>query len=92
MLALVLMWISGIGGVDKQALRDNWSGAGDVEQAITGLHKRVNDNADKLFTPETWAKILARFERGTPDVVEGKAKRRLPRLSLRRKKPEDEVL
>ncbi|MBK8030532.1 MAG: DUF1232 domain-containing protein [Chloroflexi bacterium] len=92
-LALVLMWISGIGNVDKQVLRDNWSGSGDVEQAITGLHKRVTDNADKLFTPETWAKIRARFERGTPDVVEGKAKRRLPRLSLRRKKPaEEEVL
>ncbi len=64
-----------------------------MEQAITGLHKRVTDNADKLFTPETWAKIRARFERGTPEVIEGTAKRRLPRLSLRRKKSaEDEVL
>jgi uncharacterized membrane protein YkvA (DUF1232 family) len=86
-LALVLTWISGIRGVDKQVLRDNWSGAGDVEQAISGLHQRVTENADKLFSAETWAKIRARFERGesAPAVIEGKAERRFPRFSLRRK-------
>ncbi len=90
-LALVLMWISGVRGLDKKVLSDNWSGAGDVEQTITGLHKRVTDNADKLFSAEVWSKIRARFER-SPEVVEGKAKHRLPRLSLKRKQAEDDVI
>lgn len=90
-LALVLTWISGIRGVDQQVLRDNWSGAGDVEHAITDVHRRITENADKLFSAETWAKIRARFERGTPDVVEGKAKPRLPRLNLRRKRAADQA-
>lgn len=89
-LALVLMWIQGVRGVDKQVLRENWSGVGDVEQTITGLHKRVTENADRLFGAEVWAKLRARFERAdsAPEVVEGKAKRRLPRISLRRKRGE----
>jgi uncharacterized membrane protein YkvA (DUF1232 family) len=87
-LALVLMWISGVAGIDRQVLRDNWSGAGDVIEAIDDLHTRVNENADRLFNPAVWKKIRARFERKerTPDVIEGKAKRRFPRPSLRRKK------
>lgn len=89
-LALVLMFISSIRGLDKQVLHDNWSGTGSVEQVITGLHKRVVDNADTLFSPPVWSKIRARFGRSSDvtdtDMLDGGTKRRLPRLKLRRKR------
>ncbi len=88
-MALVLMWISGIGGIDKSVLTDNWSGSSDVNETITGVHKKVTENADRLFSPEVWKQIRKRFDRSTPpNVVEGKAKRRLPRINLRRGKKE----
>src|SRR5215813_2460150 len=39
-LVLVLVWIKGLASVDPQALRDNWSGSGDVIDVIESLHKR----------------------------------------------------
>lgn len=88
-MALVLMWIANIASIDKRVLSDNWSGSSDVQETIADVHKKVTDNADRLFSPEVWKQIRARFDRSTPPgVVEGKAKRRLPRINLRRGKKE----
>ncbi|MDZ4767324.1 MAG: YkvA family protein [Chloroflexota bacterium] len=83
-LALVLMFISGMRGVDEQILSDNWSGSGNVQQVIGGLHQQVVDNADKLFSPVVWAKMRARFGQ-SPKGIGRTPKRRLPRLKLRGK-------
>jgi uncharacterized membrane protein YkvA (DUF1232 family) len=69
-LVLVLIWIKGLASVDPQILRDNWSGAGDVLDVIDALHKRITDNAERLFNPQIWKTLQSRF---------GKARRGLLR-------------
>jgi len=60
-LVLVLIWIKGLASVDPQVLRDNWSGAGDVLDVIDSLHKRITDNAERLYSPKVWRSLQARF-------------------------------
>lgn len=62
-LVLVLMWIQGITSIDPQVLRDNWSGTGDVIEVIEGLHTKVSENAGKLYPPQVWQRMKARFGR-----------------------------
>ena len=71
-LVLVLMWIKGLASVDAQVLRENWSGRGDVIDVIESLHSRISANAERLYNPQVWRTIQARF---------GSAKRRLLRRS-----------
>lgn len=70
-LMLVLMWIKGIASLDRQVLRENWSGQGDVLEVIEGLHTRITANADKLYGDKIWRTLQRRF---------GKVRRFLPRL------------
>jgi uncharacterized membrane protein YkvA (DUF1232 family) len=62
-LVLVLIWIKGLASVDPQVLRDNWSGAGDVLDVIDSLHNRINANAERLYNPQVWRTLQARFGR-----------------------------
>ena len=60
-LMLVLMWIRGIATLDRQVLRENWSGQGDVLEVIDGLHARITANADKLYGDKIWKTLQKRF-------------------------------
>ncbi len=60
-LVLVLMWIQSIAGIDQAVLRENWSGSGDVIAVIDGLHAKISANAERLYQPEVWRKLKARF-------------------------------
>lgn len=73
-LVLVLMWIKSIASLDRQVLRENWSGQGDVFEVIDGLHKRITDNADKLYGDKIWRTLQRRF---------GNPRRFLPRIRKR---------
>ncbi len=70
-LVLVLMWIKGIASLDRQVLRENWSGQGDVLDVIDGLHTRITANADRLYGDKIWRTMQRRF---------GRIKRFFPRL------------
>ncbi|MBK9751546.1 MAG: hypothetical protein IPO91_32935, partial [Chloroflexi bacterium] len=83
-LALAAMWISGIGNVDKQVLRDNWSGSGDASRRSPrrwpARHRQTLISCSRR---RRGGRSAQRFERGTPDVAaKAGRKRRLPRLSL----------
>lgn len=73
-LVLVLMWIKSIASLDRQVLRENWSGQGDVFEVIDGLHKKISDNADKLYDEKIWRTLQRRF---------GNPRRFLPRIRKR---------
>lgn len=73
-LVLVLMWIKSIASLDRQVLRENWSGQGDVFEVIDGLHKKISDNSDKLYGDKIWRTLQRRF---------GNPRRFLPRIRKR---------
>jgi uncharacterized membrane protein YkvA (DUF1232 family) len=60
-LMLVLMWIKGIASLDRQVLKENWSGQGDVIDVIDGLHERITANADRLYGEKVWKTLQRRF-------------------------------
>lgn len=60
-LVLVLMWIRGIASLDRQVLRENWSGQGDVFEVIDGLHTKITTNADRLYGDKIWQTLQRRF-------------------------------
>jgi uncharacterized membrane protein YkvA (DUF1232 family) len=72
-MALTLLWIKNIVGIDNQILRDNWAGDDDPEEVIDRLHQKVIDNADTLFEGDVWEKIQNRFRHKEAEVVEGEA-------------------
>ncbi|MEO8394935.1 MAG: DUF1232 domain-containing protein [Chloroflexota bacterium] len=73
-LVLVLMWIKGLASVDPQVLRDNWSGRGDVIDVIEGLHSRIGTNAEKLYSPQIWRRLQARFGKVKRGLLRGRNK------------------
>ncbi len=60
-LALTLVWIQGVAGLDPLVLRDNWAGSGDVIVVIDRLHEQITANADRLFDPAVWCQLRRRF-------------------------------
>lgn len=76
-LMLVLMWIKGIASLDRQVLKENWSGQGDVIDVIDGLHERITANADRLYGDKVWKTLQRRF---------GGARRKLPGLGRLRRR------
>ena len=76
-LMLVLMWIKGIASLDRQVLKENWSGQGDVIDVIDGLHERITANADRLYGDKVWKTLQRQF---------GAARRKLPGLGRLRRR------
>lgn len=62
-LALTLYWLRNVINIDPQILKDNWVGENDLNDVIRDVHRRINDNANKLFSGEIWQKIRARFDK-----------------------------
>lgn len=60
-LALTLMWIQGVAGLDPLVLRENWAGSGDVIAIIDQLHTQISANADRWFDPQVWHQLRCRF-------------------------------
>lgn len=60
-LALTLYWLRNVIGIDRNILRENWIGEGDVITVIDDVHQRVNENANKLFSGEIWTSIHEKF-------------------------------
>jgi uncharacterized membrane protein YkvA (DUF1232 family) len=75
-LMLVLMWIKGIASLDRQVLKEHWSGQGDVIDVIDGLHERITANADRLYGEKVWKTLQRRF---------GGVRRKLPGLGRLRR-------
>ncbi len=73
-LVLVLMWIKGVASVDRQVLREKWSGQGDVIDVIDRLHERISANADRLYGKNLWLSLRQKF---------GKIRQFLPRRRAR---------
>lgn len=61
LMVLLLVWIKGIASVDRQVLRENWSGHGDIIEVIDTLHQRIITNADRLYGKDIWNSIQRRF-------------------------------
>ena len=61
LMVLVLMWIKGVASIDRQVLRENWSGHGDVIEVIDNLHQRINANTDRIYSKDLWQSLQRRF-------------------------------
>ncbi len=76
-MALVLMWIKNVLDLDKDILRDNWSGQDDPAEVIEEVHEKISSNADRLFRSGLWEKLRERVHAmrysSPDDIVEGQA-------------------
>lgn len=89
-MALVLMWIKSMMDLDKEILRDNWSGEDDPAEVIEEVHEKISANADKIFRSGLWEKIRERVHKmrhsdNPEDIVEGYAERVQPKEDPKQK-------
>lgn len=62
-LTLTLYWLRNVINIDPKILKDNWIGENDLNDVIQTVHQRINDNANKLFSGETWASLRRKFDK-----------------------------
>lgn len=84
-LALVLYWLQSMNKIDREVLRDNWPGDGQVEAVIDNVHGRIMAERDHILSHDVWQKIERRF---SPARRDERPRRRLSnplkRLRLKR--------
>ena len=62
-LALIGVWLTSIVQIDKDILREHWSGDGDPVEVIDDLHQKFKRHAEKIFGGKTgiWQNLQKRF-------------------------------
>jgi uncharacterized membrane protein YkvA (DUF1232 family) len=86
-LALVLYWLQSLNKVDRQALRDNWPGDGQVEAVIDNVHDRIMAEKDHILSHDVWQKIERRFSPARRENRPRRLRNPLKRLRLKRGEP-----
>jgi len=66
-MALVLMWINNVLKLDRDIIRENWSGKSDPADVIEEVHEAVMSYAEEWYGSKLWQRIRRRFNRERAD-------------------------